>query len=76
MRTKIDCCWDCPDRQADPNCHGYCERYLRQKAEYEETKAAKDQKAQVESGLSGQMLTMINKASHHRNLHSKHKKWR
>lgn len=30
----ISCCRDCPDRA--PNCHGKCERYLKERAELDE----------------------------------------
>ena len=26
------CGKECPDRQVEPNCHGYCERYLKWRA--------------------------------------------
>jgi len=31
-------CYKCPDRVADPNCHGYCEKYLQAVKEHEELK--------------------------------------
>ena len=76
MRTKIDCCHKCPDRVADPNCHGYCEKYKRQKAEYEETKAEMDKQAKIQNGLSGQSIDGVGKATHHKNLHHKTGRWR
>ena len=38
-RPKITCCNGCTERQADPNCHGFCEKYLSQKAELEKKNA-------------------------------------
>lgn len=76
MRTKIDCCTkDCPDRRADPNCHGYCERYLEQKAEYDRDRATIRKKAKLDSDLSGQLLEGVGRAAHKRHLYAKHKKW-
>ena len=31
-RARVPCAKDCPDRCVEPNCHGYCERYLAYKA--------------------------------------------
>ena len=76
MRLKIDCCWGCPDRQADPNCHGYCDTYIQQKAEYDETKAAMDEQAKLKNGLAGQSINAVGKAMHNRNLHHKTGRWR
>lgn len=37
---NVTCCYKCPDRVAEDangrNCHGYCEKYLKQKKENEE----------------------------------------
>lgn len=76
MRLKIDCCWGCPDRQADPNCHGYCEKYKQQKAEYDETMAEKKKKEKVDKDLYSQMSDGLDKVYHHRNLHHKTGRWR
>lgn len=34
---RISCCKDCPDRSV--GCHAECERYIQEKAEYDEQKA-------------------------------------
>lgn len=75
MRTRIVCCMGCHDRVADPNCHGYCEEYKRQKAEYEEAKAEIDKKRKIQGGVTGELLTVVAKVSRHRNLYHKHKRW-
>ena len=76
MRLKIDCCWGCPDRVADPNCHGYCDTYIQQKAEYDETMAEKKKKEKVDKDLYSQMSDGLDKVYHHRNLHHKTGRWR
>lgn len=33
----VTCCYQCPDRH--PNCHSKCEKYIQQKAQWDEDKA-------------------------------------
>lgn len=75
MRTRIDCCKGCTDRVADPNCHGYCEKYKHQKAEYDEAMAEIQKKQRIKGGITGQLLTVAGKVSRNRNLYHKHKRW-
>ena len=37
---NLPCKPDCPDRSANPNCHGYCEKYLKWLDEQKEKKEA------------------------------------
>ena len=68
MRTKIDCCTkDCPDRRADPNCHSYCEKYLQQRAELDETNKAMFQRKNVDEGITSTLVHSIEKVSGHKN---------
>ena len=48
-RQKITCCFNCPDRT--PGCHGYCDKYKQQRAEYDATKAEYDKQKAIEIGL-------------------------
>lgn len=64
MRTAIDCCKkDCPDRNADPNCHGYCEKYLKQRAELDETNKAMLQKKLVDAGITSTLVHGVEKVT-------------
>ena len=64
MRTKIDCCTkDCPDRRADPNCHGYCKEYLRQRAELDETNKAMFQRKNVDEGITSTLVHGVEKVT-------------
>ncbi len=69
-RTKIDCCHNCPDRQADPNCHGFCETYLQQKAEYDETRAEAREIYEINHGITNQMIDSFLKVQKRRNKRS------
>ena len=53
-RLKITCCNGCTDRVADPNCHGYCEKYLSQRAELDKSNAEMRKKQEVAWGLNEQ----------------------
>lgn len=35
---SIKCCKDCVPPQRYPGCHGHCQKYLEEKAEYEKQK--------------------------------------
>lgn len=67
MRTKINCCHNCPDRVADPNCHGYCETYLKQKAEYDEARKKIADQKKIDGEITGTILRGI-----HQRMHIKH----
>lgn len=72
VRTMIDCCTkDCPDRCADPNCHGYCKRYLEQRAELNEANTARQEKSQLESGITGTLVQGIYKLRHRQRRNKK-----
>lgn len=52
-RYKIDCCKkDCPERSGE--CHGTCERYKTQRAEYEVTMEEEKKKGDIRRGLVNQ----------------------
>lgn len=71
---KIDCCKpDCPDRCADPNCHGYCEKYKQQKIELEKTRAAMNEQAKIDSELRKQLFDTIGKVQGKKHYHRKNK---
>ena len=49
-KCSITCCKDCADRV--PGCHGTCEKYLQQRAEYDAQKAEARKKLDVITGLN------------------------
>jgi hypothetical protein len=58
-RTIIDCCNGCTERQADPNCHGFCKRYLIQKAELDESNAEIKRIQNIETNLNMQKAERV-----------------
>lgn len=74
MRTKIDCCYKCTERQADPNCHGFCERYLTQKAELEESNAEIRKRKNTAINLAGQTCDCVSKVTKRRNYRAKYRR--
>jgi hypothetical protein len=60
-RYRITCCMGCPDRF--PGCHGTCEVYKTQRAEYEATMAEVKQKEYVRKGLDGLLLDTIERTN-------------
>ena len=67
---RITCCYQCPDRF--PGCHGSCEKYIQQKAEFDKAKAEVRKKKDIEVGLTSCLCDRINKSvkkNHHRRGH-------
>lgn len=60
-RYKITCCKDCPNRH--PGCHGSCNKYQEQKAEYDETMSEVKEKRGVSQGLNGFMFNNIERTN-------------
>ena len=57
LRDRIDCCTpDCPDRCADPNCHGYCKRYKEQKDELEAANKERARARNLERSITGTLV--------------------
>lgn len=56
-RYKITCCKDCEDRQ--PGCHGSCEKYAQEKAEYDETMTQKRKEYEIKMGLDSFLFDTI-----------------
>lgn len=72
MRTRIDCCYNCPDRF--PGCHGSCEKYIQQKRELEEAKAEARKRYDAISGVEKQRYDGLYKATRLRNYRNKFRK--
>jgi hypothetical protein len=47
--VKITCCKDCATRH--PACHGTCEKYLQQRAEFDEWKEEQRKQDEIKKGL-------------------------
>lgn len=60
-RYKITCCFCCPDRI--PGCHGTCEKYKTEKAEYEATKAAQDKAKAIRTGLDASLYASVERTA-------------
>ena len=71
MRANINCCYKCPDRVADPNCHSTCEKYLTQKAEWDETREQIAKQKKIDGEITGTILRGV-----HQRQHTKHRKGR
>ena len=72
-RYKIECCKDCPDRH--PGCHGHCERYKKERAEYDETMSAKRHEADIEKGLTSAQFSYCHKTNKHIIYRGKYRRW-
>ena len=58
-------CKGCPTRT--PGCHGYCEKYLKEKAEYEALKEKHTKENLLRGNLEEQRFRAVQKAyRHHR----------
>lgn len=55
MRSSIKCCKDCCERKV--GCHATCDKYIREKAEWEKTKAEIRKKLEIEQGVTGEQIT-------------------
>jgi hypothetical protein len=73
-RYKIECCRDCPDRF--PGCHGQCEKYRKERAEYDETMAEKKKEIDVKNGLDGFLYNSIERTNRQINYRSKFRRKR
>lgn len=71
-RTRIDCCNGCTERQADPNCHGFCKRYLNQKAELDESNAEIRRIQNIESNLNMMKVERVKRMVKRTNTRIKH----
>lgn len=71
MRTRIDCCYQCPDRY--PGCHGECEKYIQQKKELEESKAEAMRKAEISRGIRNQKYDSAYRVTRYRNYRDKYR---
>lgn len=68
-RFQITCCKDCPDRH--PGCHGSCEKYKAQRAEYDAKKAECMEKYNIAAGLYEQRTNAVFKAYAKRRYYEK-----
>lgn len=73
-KCSITCCKDCTDRE--PGCHGICETYLKQKAEYDAQKAEARKRLDVISGLNETRCDTIYKTTKWRTYRGKYRKGR
>lgn len=60
LRANINCCY---------NCHSTCEKYLTQKAEWDETREQIAKQKKIEGEITGTILRGV-----HQRQHTKHKK--
>ena len=62
----ITCCKGCVAPKRHTACWGHCPEYQKQKAEYEELKAAADKKKFIDQGISCQRSAAVAKAMRNR----------
>lgn len=70
-RRIITCCKDCPDRY--PGCHGKCEKYIKERADYDAKRAEARKKYNIASGLAEQRFDGIRKVTDRRNYRNKYR---
>lgn len=58
----IDCCRYCQAPKRNPGCHGSCEEYLTERAEYDRLKAIHDQQRSIDIGIVQQRGERVYKA--------------
>ena len=62
MFAVIKCCKECVAPKRHPGCHGTCEEYLAERAEYEKQKEIYDHSRRVRSELYNQRAIRVSKA--------------
>ena len=58
----IDCCRYCQAPKRYPGCHGSCQEYIAEKAEYNRLKAIHDQQRSIDIGIVQQRGERVYKA--------------
>lgn len=57
----IKCCQFCVAPKRYPGCHGSCQEYLKEKAEYDERKAQADKQRKVKGDIYSQRSERVTK---------------
>lgn len=70
----ITCCKGCTERYEA--CWGTCEKYIKQRAEYDAKKAESRKKADIEHGITESIYDSIHKTTKRRIYRSKYRKGR
>lgn len=70
-RRIITCCKDCPDRY--PGCHGKCEKYIKERSDYDAKRSEYRKKYDIDSKLAEQRFDSIRKVTDRRNYRSKYR---
>ena len=70
-RFNITCCKDCTDRH--PGCHGKCEKYIQQRADYDAQKAEARKKYDIACGLYEQRSDSIYKLTERKRYQNRYK---
>lgn len=68
----ITCCFDCPDRH--PGCHGTCEKYKKQRAEWDAKKVEQKKQADAKYGLNSFYFDSVHKSTKRINYRRKYRK--
>ena len=58
----IDCCRYCQTPKRHPGCHGACEEYITERAEYDRLKAIHDRNRDIDIGIVQQRGERVYKA--------------
>lgn len=67
-------CMGCQDRF--PGCHGACEKYKKERAEYDKIKEETKKKHDVEAGLNNYFYDSVHKTTKRHTYRSKYRKGR
>ena len=68
----ITCCFECPDRH--PGCHGTCEKYKQQRAEWDAKRAEQKKNQEAQRELNGFYYDSVHKNTKRNNYRSKYRK--
>ena len=58
----IICCKDCVAPKRHPGCHGHCEEYVAERAEYDRLKAIHDKERSITLGIYANRSEKVYKA--------------
>ena len=58
----INCCNGCVAPKRHPGCHGHCQEYLKEKAEYDTLMEAERKKKEISYGITAQRSASVTKA--------------
>lgn len=69
---SITCCYQCPNRH--PCCHSSCEKYIKEKAEYDAKVSELKKQKNIQQGLNEYKYDGMHQVTKHRIYRSKYRR--